>query len=53
MKSKNFDIQMMVSHKRESLNVENFKKQLFGSKDRNRAIIPIYKDHNNRIESLL
>lgn len=53
LKSKIIDIQMTLNHKKESLNVENFRKQLFGKEDRQRMIIPIYNEHNNRIESLL
>ncbi len=53
IKSKIIEIQMSLSHKNEPLTIENFKKRLFGHEDRERTIVPIYRDHNNRIESLL
>lgn len=47
------NIQMSLNHKRETVRIEAFKKALFGAVDQERMIIPIYKDHNNKIESLL
>lgn len=53
IKAQVIDIQMALTHKKEILNIENFRKQLFGDADRARMLIPIYEDHNNRIESLI
>jgi len=53
VKSQIIDIQMTLTHKRETLNIENFRKRLFDETDFQRMLLPIYRDHNNRIESLL
>ncbi|SCY33753.1 site-specific integrase [Flavobacterium caeni] len=53
VKSQVIDIQMTLTHKREALNIENFRKRLFDETDSQRMLLPIYRDHNNRIESLL
>lgn len=53
LKSKIIDIQLSLAHKKEPINIVNFRKHLFGQLDSQRMLIPIYKDHNNRIESLL
>ena len=47
------NIQLALNHKNEPLNVENFRKRLFGEAERERMLLPIYKDHNDRIEGLL
>jgi len=44
---------MTLMHKRETLNIENFRKRLFDETDSQRMLLPIYRDHNNRIEGLL
>lgn len=53
VKSQIIDIQMTLTHKKEALNIENFRKRLFDETDSQRMFLPIYRDHNNRIESLL
>lgn len=53
VKSQVIDIQMTLAHKKELLNVTNFRKYLFNETDGERMLIPIYKDHNKRIEDLL
>jgi site-specific recombinase XerD len=53
IKSKVFDIEMELIHKNEDLSLDNFKSRLLGTHQRERMIIPIYKDHNNKIESLI
>lgn len=53
VKSQIIDIQMALTHKRETLNIENFRKRLFNETDSQRMLLPIYRDHNNRIEGLL
>lgn len=53
LKSAIIDIQLSLAHKKETINIDNFRKRLFGKSDNQRMLIPIYKDHNNRIESLL
>ncbi|HEX8014469.1 MAG TPA: site-specific integrase [Flavobacterium sp.] len=53
MKSKVFDIQMELIHKNEELSLENFKSRILGTHQRERMIIPIYQNHNNKIEELI
>lgn len=53
LKAQIFTIQMTLNHKQEILSIENFRKHLLGTGDRKRMLLPIYKDHNARIESLL
>ena len=53
IKSKVFAIEMELIHKSEELSLENFKSRLLGTHQRERMIIPIYQDHNNKIESLI
>ncbi len=53
IKSQIIDVQMTLTHKREALNIENFRKRLFDETDSQRMLLPIYRDHNNRIAGLL
>ena len=53
MRSKIFDIQMELIHKNEELSIENFKSRILGVNQRERMLIPIYQDHNNKIKELI
>ncbi len=53
MKSKVLDIQMELIHKNQELNIENFKERLFGSEEKQRMLVPIFQDHNNKIKELI
>ncbi len=53
MKSKVFDVQMELIHKNEELSLENFKSRILGTNQRDRMIIPIYQNHNDKIEDLI
>ena len=53
MKSKIFDIQTELIHKNELLTLENFKARLLGTHLKERMIIPIYQNHNDKIEELI
>lgn len=53
MKAKVLDIQMELIHKNQELNIENFKEKLFGSEEKQRMLVPIFKDHNNKIKELV
>lgn len=53
MKSKVLDIQMELIHKSENLSIENFKEKLFGSEEKQRMLVPIFQDHNNKIKELV
>jgi integrase len=53
MKSKVFDVQMELIHKNEELSLENFKSRILGNHQRERMLIPIYQNHNDKIEELI
>jgi hypothetical protein len=53
MKSKVLDIQMELIHKNQEVNIENFKSKLFGLEEKQRMLIPIFQDHNNKIKELV
>ncbi|MFV8336514.1 phage integrase SAM-like domain and Arm DNA-binding domain-containing protein [Flavobacterium sp. RSP29] len=53
MKSKVFDIQMELIHKNEELSLENFKSRILGTHQRERMLIHIYQNHNDKIEELI
>lgn len=53
IKSKVLDIQMELIHKNENLSIENFKELLFGSDQKQRMLVPIFQDHNNKIKELV
>jgi site-specific recombinase XerD len=53
MKAHVTNIEIMLTHKREAVNIDNFRKHLFGQTDRDRMLIPIYQAHNDRIKGLL
>ena len=53
IKSKVFDVQMELIHKNEELSLENFKSRILGTHERERMIIPIYQNHNDKIEELI
>jgi site-specific recombinase XerD len=53
IKSKVFDIEMELIHKNEDLSLDNFKSRLLGTHQRERMIIPIYQNHNDKIEDLI
>ncbi len=53
MKSKVLDIQMELIHNNKELTIEVFKSRLFGLPERQRMLIRIFQDHNNKIKELL
>jgi site-specific recombinase XerD len=53
MKSKVLDAQMELLHRNETLSIENFKNKLLGTEERQRMIVPIFQDHNNKIKELV
>lgn len=53
MKSKVLDAQMEFLHRNETLSIESFKSKLLGTEDRQRMLVPIFKDHNNKIKELV
>jgi len=53
MKSKVLDVQMELLHRNEALSIENFKNKLLGTGERQRMLVPIFQDHNNKIKELI
>ncbi|MEO8234594.1 MAG: site-specific integrase [Flavobacterium sp.] len=53
MKSKVLDAQMELLHRNETLCIENFKNKLLGTEERQRMLVPIFQDHNNKIKELV
>lgn len=53
MKSKIFDIQMELIHRNEPLTIEVFKNRLLGIHERERMLIPIFEEHNRKVEELI
>ncbi|MGF1556312.1 site-specific integrase [Paucihalobacter sp.] len=53
MKSKVLDAQMELLHRNEILSTENFKNKLLGIEERQRMLVPIFQDHNNKIKELV
>jgi len=53
IKSKVLDIQMELIHKNQNISIENFKELLFGSDEKQRMLVPIFQDHNNKIKELV
>ncbi|MFM9987598.1 site-specific integrase [Flavobacterium sp.] len=53
MKSKVLDAQMELLHRNEALSIENFKDKLLGNEERQRMLVPIFQDHNNKIKELV
>jgi len=53
LKSKIFDIQTELIHRNEPLTIEVVKNRLLGIQDNQRMLIPIFKDHNNKIKELV
>ena len=53
IKSKVFDIQMGLIHRNEEITIEIFKNILNGTKERQRLLVPIFEEHNNKIKELI
>lgn len=53
MKSKVLDAQMELLHRNEILSIENFKIKILGTEERQRMLVPIFQDHNNKIKELV
>ena len=53
MRSKIFDIQMELIHRNEPLTIEVFKNRLLGIHEREHILIPIFEEHNRKVEELL
>ena len=53
IKSKIVEIQMRLIHQKDPITFEVIKNEILGTQVRERTLIPIFQDHNNRIEALL
>ena len=52
-KIKIIDVQMELIHKNIPITSETLKNKLLGTEERQRTLIPIFKDHNNKIKELV
>ena len=52
-KIKIIDVQMELIHKNINITSEVLKNRLLGTQERQRTLIPIFKDHNNKIKELV
>ena len=52
-KIKIIDVQMELIHKNINITSEALKNRLLGTQERQRTLIPIFKDHNNKIKELV
>lgn len=52
-KIKIIDVQMELIHKNIPITSETLKNKLLGTDERQRTLIPIFKDHNNKIKELV
>lgn len=53
MKAKVLEVQMELLHRNEALTIENFKNKILGTEERQRMLVPIFQDHNNKIKELV
>ena len=53
MKAKVLEAQMELLHRNEALTIENFKNKILGTEERQRMLVPIFQDHNNKIKELV
>ena len=53
VKNKIFNTKIELQNNVETITVDNLKNKLLGISERNRTLIPIFQNHNNRIEALL
>lgn len=53
MKSRVYEIQKNLIHEGKEVKAESIKKILLGIDERKRMLIPIFKEHNNRMEALV
>lgn len=53
VRAKVLNAQMEIIHRNEILTIENFKEKLLGTEQRQRTLIPIFEDHNNKIKELV
>ncbi len=53
VRAKVLNAQMELMHQNKNLTIENFKEKLLGTEQRQRTLIPIFQDHNNKIKELV
>ncbi|WP_348825491.1 site-specific integrase [Flavobacterium aestuarii] len=53
MKAKVLEAQMELLHRNEALTIENFKRKILGTEERQRMLVAIFQDHNNKIKELV
>lgn len=47
------DVEMDLIHSKIFITVESFKSKLYGTEERQRMLVPIFQDHNNKIKELI
>jgi site-specific recombinase XerD len=47
------DVEMDLIHTKTFITVESFKSKLYGTEERQRMLVPIFQDHNNKIKELI
>ena len=53
LKAKVYDIQKEIIHDGQEANFENIRNKMLGIETRNRMLVPIFEDHNKKVEALL
>lgn len=53
LKGKVYDAQKDLIHEGQFVNVENMRNKLLGIEEHKRMLVPIFKDHNKRVEELI
>ncbi len=53
LKAKVYDIQKEIIHDGQEANFENIKNKLLGVDERKRMLVPIFQDHNKKVEALV
>lgn len=53
VKSKVFDVERRLFMSNTQINIENFKNEYLGKKERERTLIPIFVEHNRKIKELV
>lgn len=53
LKTQIIDTQMELIHKKTPITTESFKSKILGVDEKERMLVPIFQDHNNKIKELL
>lgn len=53
LKGNIYNMQKELIHDEKEANFENFRNKFFGIEERKKMLVPIFEDHNNKVEALL